>query len=58
MCIRDRIIDAAGRTVHTTNIQGGEIEKRISVSEFEQGVYQVIITSDGVLLDQKRFIKI
>ena len=53
-----QIMDATGRSVYSSELQEGEIRERIAVSDFDQGIYQVIITKDGELLDQTRFIKI
>ena len=55
---RMQIIDAVGRVVLDKTIGSRLTKERISVNGLEQGIYQVIITSDGELVDKTRFIKV
>jgi len=52
-----QIFDVTGRAMHTSIIPAGDIAPRISVSDLTEGIYQVVITSDNIILGQSRFIK-
>ena len=53
-----QIFDGTGKLVHKTTLPIGKVNKKINVSQFEQGIYQVIVTSDAGLVAQARFVKI
>ena len=53
-----QIFDATGKIVHRSKLGKGEINERITVHNLQEGIYQVIISSQGILIDQSRFIKI
>ncbi len=53
-----QIFDATGRIVRQLTLPGGVINESIPVSDLQNGLYQVTITSNGEILDHSRFIKI
>jgi len=52
-----QIYDVTGRVMHSSTIPAGQVAPRISVSDLAEGIYQVVITSDNIMLGQSRFIK-
>lgn len=48
--------DMFGRHIHRQKIQSGRIEARINVSEWKNGIYLVVIKSNGKVLDKGKFI--
>ena len=53
-----QIFDGTGKLVHKITLPIGKVNEKINVSQFEQGIYQVIVTSDAGLVAQARFVKI
>ncbi len=52
-----RIFDSAGREMYETQIQSGSTSQNISVGQYPQGLYQLIISANGQLIKKDRFIK-
>ncbi len=52
------IIDIKGRNVFSRTISPYELTDKVDISNFQNGVYQVIISGGGEIIDQQRFIKI
>ncbi len=53
-----QIYDATGKEMYKSEMSNGPIDQRIDISQMPQGIYHMIISSDGEILDQSKFIKI
>ncbi len=53
-----QIFDMTGRVMHTSVIPAEKSATRMSVRDFQEGIYQVIISSNNVIIGQSRFVKI
>ena len=53
-----QIFDSTGRAVHSTVLRRGTIDETIPVADFNEGIYHVLISSDGQIIDQSRFVKV
>ena len=52
------IIDINGRNLFSRTISPYELTDKVDISNFQNGVYQMIISEGGEIIDQQRFIKI
>jgi len=50
------IYDVAGRRVANQILEAGAISKRIELSALQNGIYIMMIKSEGIILDQQKFI--
>ncbi len=53
-----QIYDATGKEMYRSDMSNGPIDQRIDISQMPQGIYHMVISSDGEILDQSKFIKI
>ena len=52
------IVDITGRSVYNQFLAPNEYADQIDISQLENGIYQIIINSQGEIVDQQRFIKV
>ena len=53
-----QIYDTTGKEMYRSDMSNGPIDQRIDISQMPQGIYHMVISSDGEILDQSKFIKI
>jgi len=51
------IFDITGKTVFQEYLSPESYKDRINISHLQNGIYQVVISSEGEIIDQQRFVK-